>query len=464
VSAKCAELTAISGGFGIPPREASNLILTGGALPAIQPVMSAHTPDIIEPRRPTDAARLQVAKLRIDSHVRLADIFANVTELAADTIEVERVGVWLLVDEARVLRCADLFERSKGLHSSGTTLHVDDFPEYFDSLSRRKTVAAEVVKTDPRTSGLVESYLDPLGITSILDAAIFVGGEVVGVICHEHIGPEREWTTEARDFASSMADLLALKIRAAEVDDLRTMLKMQSSQLAEAQRLRSLAQMAAGTAHDFNNVLTVVSNYAELISLDAGASPESVDSALRIVEAAERGARLVEELMSFAKPSRHTVRVIRPADFLRENLGYFQTSVGSRHTIRTDIRSERARIFASPDQLHRAVANLTINARDAMPEGGEITIALDVVPFSENEGPTTMHAMISVSDTGIGIPSDLLERIFDPFFTTKSADKGTGLGLAIVEQTVRQTGGTVRVESTLGAGTTFLLYIPLASN
>src|SRR4030095_7725375 len=110
----------------------------------------------------------------------------------------------------------------------------------------------------------------------MLDATIFVGGEVVGVVCHEHIGLPREWTTEQRDFAGSMADLLAMKMQAAEAEELRSALRSQSSQVAEARRVSALAETAAGIAHDFNNLLAVMLNSAELIATEPGASPEII--------------------------------------------------------------------------------------------------------------------------------------------------------------------------------------------
>lgn len=161
-----------------------------------------------EPQRTADLARLDLTRLRIEDGVRLETVFERVTETAADILNVERVGVRLMVDQRRALRCVDLFDRSKKSHSSGVTLQVKDFPEYFSVLERRKTLPAEVALTNPRTFGLTDAYLAPLGITSMLDASIFIGGEVVGVLCHEHTGPLREWTTEERDFAGSMADLM----------------------------------------------------------------------------------------------------------------------------------------------------------------------------------------------------------------------------------------------------------------
>ncbi len=425
--------------------------------------MPEKAPEIIEPRRPADVARMDISMIRLEAGVRLDDVFSRVTELAACTLDVERVGVWLLSNQKTALRCADLFEKSKSSHSSGTTLLVEDFPDYFAALERRKTVAAEVANVDPRTSGLTEAYLVPLGITSILDAAIFVGGEIVGVVCHEHIGPEREWTTEARDFASSMADLVALKMRSAEVEDLRSVLKTQSAQIAEAKRLESLALMAAGAAHDFNNVLTVISNYAELISMDKSTPAEPASFAQAIVKATAQGANLVAELMAFAKPSHKFTRVLRPSEILRDQLTFLQTAAGEHHQVELEIHTDFAGILIDPDQLQRLVANLTINARDAMPDGGVIKITLSIVEASDAYSKAANFAMIAVADQGTGIPEHLLAKIFDPFFTTKPKDKGTGLGLALVEQAVRQTGGFIRVESTVGKGTTFRIYLPLVS-
>jgi two-component system, cell cycle sensor histidine kinase and response regulator CckA len=244
-----------------------------------------------ESNRPADIARLDLTKLRIEDGIALETVFRRVTETAADILNVERVGVWLLVDERRALRCVDLFERSKATHSAGITVQICEFPEYFAALERRKTVPAEVALTDPRTSELADAYLTPLGITSMLDATIFVGGEVVGVVCHEHIGAPREWTTEQRDFAGSMADVLALKIQAAEMEEVRVALRTQALQLAEARRVGSLAEMAAGVAHDFNNILTVMLGGAELIAEHPPARRRSPHSSGRSPQPASGGWR-----------------------------------------------------------------------------------------------------------------------------------------------------------------------------
>ena len=145
----------------------------------------------------------------------LRESFQQICRIAAETIEVERVGVWLYSTERDAIRCACLYERSRDTFSDGVTLLVEDFPEYFSALEERKAIPAEAASHDPRTAGLKSAYLDPLGITSLLDAPIFLAGRIVGVVCHEHTGPLREWTTEERDFAGSMADFVALKMKGA---------------------------------------------------------------------------------------------------------------------------------------------------------------------------------------------------------------------------------------------------------
>ena len=417
-----------------------------------------------ESNRPADIARLDLTKLRIEDGIALETVFRRVTETAADILNVERVGVWLLVDERRALRCVDLFERSKATHSAGITLQVCEFPEYFAALERRKTVPAEVALTDPRTGGLADAYLIPLGITSMLDATIFVDGEVVGVVCHEHIGAPREWTTEQRDFAGSMADVLALKLRAAEIEELRSALRTQAMQLAESRRVGSLAEMAAGVAHDFNNILTVMIGGAELIAENPACPSEVAAFVRQITAAGQRGVALAKELMGFARPGPRSSRVIRPAEVLTSQLVVLQAAAGARHPVTLEARSATGRVLIDPNQLERIVLNLVVNARDAMSAGGPIGVLVDAVVERDDDGKPGQYVLIAVSDCGTGIPPAVLARIFDPFFTTKPRGQGTGVGLAVVYQIVSYAGGFVRVETAVGQGSTFRVYLPQVSS
>lgn len=421
-------------------------------------------PDHPEPRRPADDARLFLAKLRIEDGTKLEEVFGKLTEAAAGVLRIERAGIWLFVDEKRALRCVDLFEQSKATHSAGITLQVDDFPAYFAALSRRKTVPAESAKTDPRTTGLYDAYLAPLGVTSLLDAPIYVGGEVIGVVCHEHIGPLREWTTEDRDFAGSMADVVALKIRAAEFEEARIALHTQASQLAEARRLDALAEMAAGVAHDFRNILTIITGYADLISADSTAGPILSGFARQIASAGQRGVKLTAELMEFAHPGPKAARVIRPSEVIAAQLPLLQAVAGEQCPVTIEVRSPVGRVLIAPDQLERVVLNLVVNARDALQNQGVISIVVDAVEDRYEDGLPGRFVLVEVADGGTGISPEVLAKIFDPFYTTKPRGQGTGLGLAVVSQIVTHAGGFVRVVTALGRGTQFRIFFPRVSS
>lgn len=413
-------------------------------------------------QRPFDQARLEIARLRVDEGVSLETVFRRVTEIAAEILEVERAGVWLLVDQNRALRCVNLFERSKGIHSSGVTLQLDEFPEYRAALLGRRTIPAESAATDPRTSRLAVAYLEPLGIGAMLDASILLGGELVGVVCHEHVGLPREWSTEERDFVGSIADLVALKIRAAEMEDAKIALRAQANQLAESRRLDALAEMAAGVAHDVGNFLTVVVRGAEAI-LTSSADPSVTQAANMVLEAARRGTHLTSELMEIARPGQHSSRVIRPATVVSEQAPLLRKAVGDKHRLVIHPGEAGGRVLIAPEQLERLVHNLVLNARDAMPGGGEITVLLNAVDVVDDSGAAGKFQLVEVADHGEGIPPHVLPRIFDPFFSTKPRGMGTGLGLAVVSQIAAYAGGFVRVESELGKGSRFRVYLPWVS-
>ncbi len=413
--------------------------------------------------RATDVARLAVTKLQISDGLALESIFRSVTEIAAEVLEVERVGVWLLVEGRRALRCVDLYECSKRMHSAGATLQTDEFPDYFAAIERRKTVPAEDARADPRTSQLDEAYLRPLGITSMLDAPIHVNGEVVGILCHEHLGPPCEWTTEQRDFAGSMADLLAMKMQAAEAEELRSTLRSQANELAEARRVRALAGTVAGIAHDFNNILSIMVGAAELIASEPDATDEVVELAKRIVNVGMRGEALGRGLIEYAEPSRRISRVVRPAEVVAGQLDLLQAAAGDDHCVQVEVRSTAGRVLIDPHQLERVLLNLIVNARDAMPGGGDIRVVIDNGSATDNGEQYDEFVVIAVVDQGCGIPPEVLNRVFDPFFTTKPKGQGTGVGLAVVKQVIDYAGGFVRVESAVEEGTTVKVYLPRVS-
>lgn len=384
------------------------------------------TPPPPEPTRPTEAARLALATLPAD--VPLGVVFARACELAADALRVARVGVWLFADGRSALRCVNLFDRDAGGHSAGATIRTDDFPAYFAALPRRKSIPAEVAATDPRTAELTVSYLAPLGIGSLLDAGIFVGGELAGVVCHEHVGPPREWTTEDRDFAGSVADLLATRVGTAD-------------------------PVAGGAAHDLRNMLTVVAGRAELLAGRDDLPADARADADALAAAAARGVAVAAELTVAARSAHRSPEVFDPGEGAAGFLPLLRAATGPAHPVRLH-REPTGLVLADRTELLRVLLNLVLNARDALPGGG--TIDIRVAPGGPAGAPGGVA--VEVMDHGVGMDPEVVRRAFDPDFTAKP--HGTGLGLAVVRRAVERAGGSVRIDSEPGRGTRVRCYYP----
>jgi PAS domain S-box-containing protein len=235
-------------------------------------------------------------------------------------------------------------------------------------------------------------------------------------------------------------------------------LERMQKQLAESQKLDALGQLTGGVAHDFNNLLMVIGGSAQVLKKYAGdeKSRRAIDA---IESAARRGAALTSQLLTFARRQNvnpQTVHLSERIDAVREVLNM---SVGSTVQLTTDVNDDVWSIKVDIAELETALVNLTINARDAMPDGGTIRISAENVALDDevNKGD---YVVIRVSDTGSGIPPDIVQKVFDPFFTTKPVGKGTGLGLSQVHGFAYQAGGLVALCSELGEGTTVTISLP----
>ena len=389
----------------------------------------------------------------------LAETFREICRIAAEAIAVERVGIWLLVDEGAAIRCACLYERSKDRFSEGAVLRKADFPNYFEHLQIRKTIPAENANLDPRTDELTKVYLEPLGIVSLLDGAILYQENSVGIVCHEHTGPAREWTTEEKDFVGSVADLIAFKIQSAKLAEAQLQLQQTTVDHAAYQQRLKLAHMAAGVAHDFRNLLTIIKGYANVIGTESPADSETGQMAAHIMNAANKGEELTKDLMALSDNQARHPAVIDVAAVISRLLPLLLQIAGSRHQVETQLPAGTGRVFVDPLLLERVVLNLVANARDAMPDGGPITVSVSNSPWDARGQPGT-SVLLEVTDRGTGISPALREKIFEPFFTTKPRNQGTGLGLAIVKSGIELAGGKVDLVSEPGFGTTFRVLLP----
>ena len=222
-------------------------------------------------------------------------------------------------------------------------------------------------------------------------------------------------------------------------------------ELGQAQRLEAVGQLAAGVAHDFNNILTAISASAESIASEPNASERNIEIAARIEGACDRGAGLVKRLLAFARKQPLTPTRVEVNPLVRDLVALLRPTISHDIDIVVDLGVGQLPVMADQGQLSAALLNLAVNARDAMPSGGQLKF---------RTSPDKDRVLIEVSDTGVGIPFDKQPLVFEPFFTTKDIGKGTGLGLSMVYGFVAQSGGVLDLKSAPGHGTAVSLRLP----
>ncbi len=229
---------------------------------------------------------------------------------------------------------------------------------------------------------------------------------------------------------------------------------------AHHDRLTLLGQLAGGVAHDFNNLLVVILNYAGFLEADLP-DPAMKDDAQQIVHAANRASDLTRQLLAFSRRDAAKPTVVEIGPLIARFERLLGRNLGAHVELETAIADDLPPVLIDPGQLEQVMMNLMVNARDAMPEGGRVTLTVAQVasgPGSDRVGQP--HVVFEVADTGAGIPAEVLPRVFEPYFTTKDHGKGTGLGLAMVHGIVQQAGGEITVESPPGRGAIFRVYLP----
>jgi signal transduction histidine kinase len=240
-------------------------------------------------------------------------------------------------------------------------------------------------------------------------------------------------------------------------------------QLRQAQKMEAVGQLTGGIAHDLNNILTVITGTIEILAEAVADRPELVSIAKMIDEAAERGADLTQRLLAFARKQPLQPREVDVNSLVIEASNLLRPTLGEQVEVQILLSGDTARALIDPSQLTNAILNLALNARDAMPDGGKLTIETSNVILDDSyagihsEVTAGPYVLIAVTDSGHGIPAGILENVFEPFFTTKDVGKGSGLGLSMVYGFVKQSNGHIMIYSEDGHGTTVRIYLPQAT-
>jgi len=245
-----------------------------------------------------------------------------------------------------------------------------------------------------------------------------------------------------------------------------TEVKTLEARFVQSQKMQAIGQLAGGVAHDFNNLLTAISGHCDLLLLRHDQGDPDYADLVQINQNANRAAALVSQLLAFSRKQTLRPKTIDMRDTLADLTHLLNRLVGERISLKTSYDPMLPPIRADKRQLEQVLMNLVVNARDAMPNGGEIRVnceAEDLTePLSRDNAtvPAGPYVRVTVADDGVGIPQDKLKRVFEPFYTTKRTDEGTGLGLSTAYGIVKQTGGFIFVDSIVGTGTTFSVYLP----
>ncbi len=248
-----------------------------------------------------------------------------------------------------------------------------------------------------------------------------------------------------------------------------TRLKTLEAQFVQSQKMQAIGQLAGGVAHDFNNLLTAISGHCDLLLLRHNEGDPDYADLIQINQNANRAASLVGQLLAFSRKQTLKPEMVDIRETLDDLTHLLSRLVGEKIRLNVSHAPELAAIRADKRQLEQVIMNLVVNARDAMPEGGDVNIETRLEtfaqPFEKDRAviPAGDYVVVSVSDQGVGIAPEKLQKIFEPFYTTKRTGEGTGLGLSMAYGIVKQTGGYIFADSVPGAGTTFTLYFPAAA-
>jgi len=398
----------------------------------------------------------QLGRIAVDSRDPQV-LLERLPAIAAEALHVEEVMVFLLEANRLEFRLAGGAGLSEG-EAVGMRVpnRADTLPGFVLGQS------APVVVTDFRTEQrfIVPPAIADGGFLSGMAVTLSDRGRTIGALKVRSREAKRFGDDEAR-FLESLGNLLATGLQRAQSEEA----------LNHAQRLESVGQLTGGIAHDFNNLLTVIQGNLQVLEELPGLAQDAYGQQLvaAAARATKRGAELTSKLLAFSRRQVLQPNSVDPRAMLTSLADMLRRTLDQRIRIEVDAPAPCPPVLADPGQLESALLNIAINARDAMPQGGELHFraeACAALPaevrseLDDPSAPTDGFVAISIGDTGTGMPDEVKERAFEPFFTTKEAGRGTGLGLSTVYGFVKQSKGAIAIDSAPGQGTTVTLYIP----
>ena len=386
------------------------------------------------------AAEEKLRELNETLERRVAEAIAG-RKVLADVVDgtdifvqvADRDYTWLAINQAASAEFARIFGCRRPKVGDNMLAMLEKQPNHREAVRQvwsRALAGEEFVETDAYGDPSLDRRYYEMRFRSLRDAQ----GRVIG----------------AYQFVADVTDRLREQHQLREAE----------AALAQAQKMDAVGQLTGGIAHDFNNLLQGLSGSLDLIrrkSGDPGRVRRWAEAGLKSVE---RGAKLTGQLLAFSREQKIELKPVALSDLVSAFREMLHRTIGTHIQVKLDLKTDGIRVLGDEVQIEMAVLNLALNARDAMPEGGELTISTQPVRLEyDRELPAGEYVELAVRDTGAGMPPEVVARAFDPFFTTKGTGKGTGLGLSQVYGAMRQAGGAVRIESRPGLGTTVRLLL-----
>jgi PAS domain S-box-containing protein len=300
------------------------------------------------------------------------------------------------------------------------------------------------------------------GLKTGIGFPVIADGEVVSIFVFYSLKAE-ERNDHLVKLILSMLSQIGSIIRRIQAEEVRKKLQ---EQLYRSHNLASIGKLAGGVAHNFNNLLTVIMGYASLLNKELGEKNKLKDYVQKILKSSETAAGLTQDLLAFSRKQPISAKPVNVNEIIKQSEALLSKLIREDITLKTILTREDTTVMADVGQIEQALMNLATNARDAMPNGGNLTIHTDIMEIddafirSHAYGSAGIYVRISVTDTGVGMDENTRMRVFEPFFTTKEVGKGTGLGLASVYGIVKQHGGYINAESEPAKGATFNIYLP----
>jgi PAS domain S-box-containing protein len=430
-------------------------------------IFSAFVRDITDRRRAERRLASQYAVTRVLSEaVRLEEAVPKIIQAVGESLEWDLGVFWRLDKQSGTLRCVD--------HWRVTALSVNEFIDQIQHQTFKPGVGLPGrIWESGQPVWIKDVTLDPAFVRADLAAKaglhgafgfpIRIGGEVEGVIeffSHQVREPDGELLSMITDVGLKIGQF-GERTRAEEA------LRLTEAQLRQAQKMEAVGRLAGGVAHDFNNLLTVIRGYSELILSRLAPADPARREMEEVKKAADRAAGLTSQLLAFSRRQFVATKIVDLNAIVMNMDGMLRRLIGEDIIeLCADLEPQLGSIKADPGQIEQVIMNLAVNARDAMPMGGQLTIQTRNVTIGKGPRRETMmldegsYVLLAIRDTGHGMSEETQSHLFEPFFTTKEKGKGTGLGLSTVYGIVKQSGGTIGIESKPGQGTTCKIFFP----